>query len=57
MRCAVQGLGNDFIIIDNRSSPQPVLTPEQVRIARACAAPAAVGAVQRSPNNWRWRRL
>ena len=25
-----QGLGNDFIIIDNRASQDPVLTPEQV---------------------------
>jgi hypothetical protein len=33
----VQGLGNDFILVDNRGSPQPVLTPEQVR-ARACGA-------------------
>lgn len=24
-----QGLGNDFILIDNRSSPEPLVTPEQ----------------------------
>lgn len=24
-----QGLGNDFILVDNRHTPEPVLTPEQ----------------------------
>ena len=30
-----QGLGNDFIIVDNRDSEEPSLTPEQV----ACSPP------------------
>jgi hypothetical protein len=30
--CAVpQGLGNDFILVDNRDTREPKVTPEQVR--------------------------
>jgi hypothetical protein len=50
-------LGNDFIIIDNRSSPQPVLTPEQVRARRACRRGYSRRSGWSSPNNWPRRRL
>ena len=56
-RRAAQGLGNDFIIIDNRSSPQPVLTPEQVRARRACRRGCSRRSGWSSPNNWPRRRL
>ena len=39
-----QGLGNDFILVDNRDSEDPKITPEQVRvrtkhITRVCEQP------------------
>jgi diaminopimelate epimerase len=36
------GLGNDFILIDNRHSPEPILTPEQV--VRMCDRHFGIGA-------------
>lgn len=36
------GLGNDFILIDNRSSPEPVVTPEQA--VQLCDRHVGIGA-------------
>ena len=37
-----QGLGNDFLLVDNRSHPEPVVTPEQA--AKLCDRHFGIGA-------------
>ena len=37
-----QGLGNDFILVDNRSNPEPVVTPEQA--VKMCDRHFGIGA-------------